>query len=54
MNSGRTFRPPFVDLVNLADHYRLPPIDWARIEGRLDHGLTQAPQSGGPDGTPAG
>ncbi len=37
-----------MDIVNLADHYGLPVIDWARIEGRLRQGLTQAPQTGGP------
>lgn len=34
---------------NLADLYRLPPLDWARIETRLDAGLRQAPGTGGPN-----
>lgn len=34
---------------NLADIYDLPMLDWARIEARLDKGLTQAPDTGGPN-----
>jgi PPOX class probable F420-dependent enzyme len=34
---------------NLADIYGLPLLDWARIEARLDQGLTQAPDTGGPN-----
>ena len=34
---------------NLAGLYDLPLIDWARIEARLDAGLSQAPGTGGPD-----
>jgi hypothetical protein len=34
---------------NLADLYRLPLMDWARIEARLEQGLTQAPETGGPN-----
>jgi PPOX class probable F420-dependent enzyme len=34
---------------NLADIYDLPLLDWARIEARLDQGLTQAPDTGGPN-----
>jgi PPOX class probable F420-dependent enzyme len=34
---------------NLADLYDLPPIDWRRISGRLQAGLSQAPGTGGPD-----
>jgi pyridoxine/pyridoxamine 5'-phosphate oxidase len=34
---------------NLADLYELPLVDWARIEARLDEGVTQAPGTGGPD-----
>ncbi|MFI5041349.1 MAG: pyridoxamine 5'-phosphate oxidase family protein [Acidimicrobiales bacterium] len=33
---------------NLADLYGTPLLDWAPIEARLDEGLTQAPESGGP------
>ena len=34
---------------NLADISELPLLDWARIEARLDQGLTQAPDTGGPN-----
>jgi hypothetical protein len=34
---------------SLADLYGLPLLDWARIEARLDEGLTQAPDTGGPN-----
>jgi hypothetical protein len=38
-----------VDPTNLADLYNLALLDWSRIEGRLDAGLTQAPETGGPN-----
>jgi hypothetical protein len=34
---------------NLADLYGLPLLDWARVERRLNEGLTQAPEAGGPN-----
>jgi PPOX class probable F420-dependent enzyme len=34
---------------NLADLYELAPLEWARIEERLEQPLTQAPGTGGPD-----
>ena len=34
---------------NLADLYELPALDWDRIEARLDAGVTQAPETGGPN-----
>ena len=34
---------------SLADLYGLPLLDWARIEARVDEGLTQAPDAGGPN-----
>jgi Pyridoxamine 5'-phosphate oxidase len=34
---------------NLADLYRLPPIEWSIIEDRLGQGVPQAPGAGGPD-----
>jgi hypothetical protein len=37
-----------MDTTNLADRYELPPVDWARIEGRLAKGVSQAPGTGGP------
>jgi len=38
-----------MDATNLADLYRLPTLDWAPIQARLDAGIHQAPGSGGPD-----
>jgi len=38
-----------VDATNLADLYDLPLLEWAEIEGRLGHGVAQAPGTGGPD-----
>jgi hypothetical protein len=38
-----------VDVKNLADLYELPPVDWAAVTAPLDQGLTQAPDTGGPD-----
>ncbi|MET0276500.1 MAG: pyridoxamine 5'-phosphate oxidase family protein [Acidimicrobiia bacterium] len=34
---------------NLADLYDLPLVDWHRIEARLEHGLSQGPDTGGPN-----
>src|SRR5438128_3596562 len=34
---------------NLAALYGLPPLDWSRIEARLGEGVTQAPDTGGPN-----
>jgi hypothetical protein len=38
-----------MDATNLADLYGLPLVDWGRIKARLDQGLTQAPETGGPN-----
>lgn len=38
-----------MEATNLADLYELPLLDWSRIEARLDEGLTQAPETGGPN-----
>jgi hypothetical protein len=38
-----------MDATNLADLYDLPVLDWAPIEARLAEGLTQAPETGGPN-----
>src|ERR1039458_3466826 len=38
-----------VEARNLADLYKLPLLDWARIAERLGQGVTQAPGTGGPD-----
>jgi hypothetical protein len=37
-----------VKAVNLDDIYGSPLLDWARVEHRLDQGLTLAPDTGGP------
>jgi len=39
-----------MDATNLAGLYDLPLIDWARIEARLDAGLSQAPGTVEPGG----
>lgn len=31
------------------DGYGAPPIPWSKIRDRLDHGITQAPNTGGPN-----
>src|SRR5216117_2306600 len=49
MSSGRSDRQPAMAATNLADLYGTPLLEWARIEGRLDRGLTQAPETGGPN-----
>lgn len=38
-----------MEATNLADLYSLPLVDWDRIVARLDQGVSQAPESGGPD-----
>jgi PPOX class probable F420-dependent enzyme len=38
-----------MDATNLAGLYELPMLDWRRIAGRLQAGLSQAPGTGGPD-----
>jgi hypothetical protein len=38
-----------MDATNLAELYGLPLLDRARIEARLDEGISQGPGSGGPD-----
>ncbi len=34
---------------NLADLYDLPPLAWEGVIRRLDEGVSQAPDTGGPD-----
>ena len=34
---------------NLADLYGTPLLDWAKIESRLEEGVSQAPDTGGPN-----
>jgi hypothetical protein len=38
-----------MDATNLADLYKSPLLDWGRIKGRLDQGVSQAPETGGPN-----
>jgi hypothetical protein len=38
-----------MDATNLADLYKSPLLDWGRITARLDQGLSQAPDTGGPN-----
>lgn len=38
-----------MEATNLAELYKSPVLDWARIETRLRAGLSQAPGAGGPD-----
>ena len=37
-----------MDGVNLDTIYGSPLLEWARIESRLERGITQAPGTGGP------
>src|SRR5258708_11560189 len=38
-----------MEATNLADIYGTPLVQWAKIEDRLEGGLTQAPGTGGPN-----
>jgi hypothetical protein len=38
-----------MEATNLDNIYGSPLLDWARIEARLDEGLTQGPETGGPN-----
>ena len=38
-----------MEVTNLDTMYGSPLLDWGSIESRLDEGVTQAPDSGGPD-----
>jgi PPOX class probable F420-dependent enzyme len=38
-----------MEATNLADLYELPLMNWELIATRLDQGVTQAPETGGPD-----
>jgi PPOX class probable F420-dependent enzyme len=49
MSSRRLWRHKHMDAKNLAELYNLPPMDWDRIEARLEAGFTQAPGTGGPN-----
>jgi nitroimidazol reductase NimA-like FMN-containing flavoprotein (pyridoxamine 5'-phosphate oxidase superfamily) len=49
MTSVRPERQSTMKATNLADIYGLPLLDWAQVESRLDQGVTQAPETGGPN-----
>ena len=49
MSSADPRRRHCMEAKNLADLYELPLLDWAPIEARLDEGVTQAPDTGGPN-----
>lgn len=49
MNSQRANRHTIMESTHLADLYGLPLIDWTHIEGLLSEGVSQAPNTGGPD-----
>jgi hypothetical protein len=49
MSTDRPERQSVVEALNLADIYGLPLLEWAAIESRLDQGVTQAPETGGPN-----
>ena len=38
-----------MDATNLADLYDLPLLEWGRIRAKLDEGVSQAPDTGGPN-----
>ena len=38
-----------MDATNLADLYGTPLLDWNSVKARLDEGLSQAPDTGGPN-----
>jgi hypothetical protein len=38
-----------METTNLADLYELPLLEWIDIESRLEAGVAQAPETGGPD-----
>lgn len=38
-----------METINLAELYQSPPLDWSRIETRLQAGVPQAPGTGGPN-----
>ena len=49
MSSRPTQTSISVEATNLADLYELPLLDWGPIEARLEQGMTQAPETGGPN-----
>src|SRR6476620_6678149 len=49
MTPGRQDRPSIVEATNLDAIYGTPLLDWGRVKARLDEGLSQAPDTGGPN-----
>src|SRR5215204_6072959 len=49
MTSVSSERHQSMETTNLADLYGLPRMEWSGIEVRLAEGLTQAPDTGGPN-----
>ena len=49
MSSRPLDRPSIVHATNLSGAYGLPLIEWAGIDARLAQGLSQAPDTGGPN-----
>ncbi len=49
MSSAVAYGPNTMDATNLADLYNSPLLDWSRITTRLAEGVTQAPDTGGPN-----
>src|SRR4051812_24298659 len=49
MSSRRRGSLTGMDTKNLADLYGSPRIEWSRVEERLAQGVTQAPDTGGPN-----
>jgi len=49
MSSATGKRQLAMEPIRLDHIYDTPLIDWARVEARLEHGITQAPGTGGPD-----
>ena len=49
MTDARRCGQHSMEAKNLADLYDLPLVDWSHVETRLAEGLTQAPDTGGPN-----
>src|SRR6476619_5346276 len=49
MSSAVAYGLNTMDATNLADLYNSPLLDWSRITTRLADGVTQAPETGGPN-----
>lgn len=49
MSSAVAYGLTTMDATNLADLYHSPLLDWSRITTRLAEGVTQAPNTGGPN-----